>query len=333
MILKSYEVENNINNISKFNLILIYGENIGLKDSLKKKIIELHRNSEIINLYQEDLSKNKNILINEIVNDSLFVKSKLIIINQTNEKIINDIEDFIDSQKDLKIVLVADMLDKRSKLRSLFEKDKRLVSIPCYNDNEITLRKLIQNELRDFKNLNSNTINMIITYSNENRKAIMNNLDKIKIFFDKKNILDEDLEILLNTDKNIQFENIRDATLDGNKEKLNNLLGNFSFTIEDTYLYLNLINYRLQKLLEIHKLKSKEEQIGDTLNRLRPPIFWKDKPTYLKLIKKWDKSRVLDAIYYLAKVDNKIKNNSNIDRLTMVKNSITNICSNSWTYF
>ena len=149
----------------------------------------------------------------------------------------------------------------------------------------------------------------------------------------KKNILDEDLEILLNTDKNIQFENIRDATLDGNKEKLNNLLGNFSFTIEDTYLYLNLINYRLQKLLEIHKLKSKEEQIGDTLNRLRPPIFWKDKPTYLKLIKKWDKSRVLDAIYYLAKVDNKIKNNSNIDRLTMVKNSITNICSNSWTYF
>ena len=73
MILKSYEVENNINNISKFNLILIYGENIGLKDSLKK-IIELHRNSEIINLYQEDLSKNKNILINEIVNDSLFTE-------------------------------------------------------------------------------------------------------------------------------------------------------------------------------------------------------------------------------------------------------------------
>ena len=62
MILKSYEVENNINNISKFNLILIYGENIGLKDSLKKKIIELHRNSEIINLYQRTCPKIKIIL-------------------------------------------------------------------------------------------------------------------------------------------------------------------------------------------------------------------------------------------------------------------------------
>ena len=37
MIIKSFEIENNINNIFKFNFILIYGENIGLKEALKKK--------------------------------------------------------------------------------------------------------------------------------------------------------------------------------------------------------------------------------------------------------------------------------------------------------
>ena len=333
MILKSYELENNINNIIKFNLILIYGENIGLKESLKKKIISINKKSEVINLYQEDLLKNKKVLTSEIENISLFVESKLIIINQTTDKLINNIEEFANNEQKIKIVLIAEPLDKRSKLRSFFEKDNNLAVIPCYNDNEITLKKLIKTELKDFKNLDSNTINSIINYSNTNRKTVMNNLDKIKIFFEKKIILDEDLEILLNTDKNVHFENIRDAALEGNKNKLNDLFGTFTFTIEDTHLYLNLINYRLHKLLEIHREKSGGEQIDETLNRIKPPIFWKDKPTYLNLLNKWDKRRVLDAIHYLGKVDNNIKNNSNVDKPTQIKNSITNICSNSWNYF
>lgn len=333
MILKSYELENNINNIIKFNLILIYGENIGLKESLKKKIISINKKSEVINLYQEDLLKNKKVLTSEIENISLFVESKLIIINQTTDKLINNIEEFANNEQKIKIVLIAEPLDKKSKLRTFFEKENNLAVIPCYNDNEITLKKLIKTELKDFKNLDSNTINSIINYSNTNRKTVMNNLDKIKIFFEKKIILDEDLEILLNTDKNVHFENIRDAALEGNKNKLNDLFGTFTFTIEDTHLYLNLINYRLHKLLEIHREKSGGEQFDETLNRIKPPIFWKDKPTYLNLLYKWDKRRVLDAIHYLGKVDNNIKNNSNVDKPTQIKNSITNICSNSWNYF
>ena len=326
MIVKSFEIEKNINIISKFKLVLIYGENIGLKDSLKKKLIIFNKEAEIINLYQEDFTKN------EIENISLFVEQKLILINQANEKNLDNIEDLKVNDLNLKIILFADILDKKSKLRSYFEKNNNLAIIPCYNDTEITLRKLIQFELRDFKNLNSNIINMIITYSNLNRKTVINNLDKIRTYFEKKIITDKELDALLNIDKDELFENIRDAALEGNKHKLNSLLDNFVFSNEDAHMYLNAINYRLLRLLEIHK-KSNGESFDVAINSIRPPIFWKDKSIYKKLLKTWDLSRVLEAVNYLSKIDNYIKKNSRLDKLTMVKNSITNICANSWTYF
>ena len=151
MILKSFEVENNIQNALKFKFILIYGENIGLKDVLKKKIINSDNDADIVNLYQEDIAKNKDILLAEVKNISLFKQKKIIILNQINEKLFSEIDSLLDSKEDIRIILIGDILDKKSKLRSLFEKGTSLAVIPCYNDNDITLKKLIQNELRGSK--------------------------------------------------------------------------------------------------------------------------------------------------------------------------------------
>ncbi len=333
MILKSFEIENNIKNIIKFNFILIYGENVGLKDVLKKKIISLYKDIEIINLYEEDITKNKDVIINEVKNVSLFASNKLIIINQINERILPDIEYLFENKGDVKIVLMADLLDKRSKIRNIFEKETDLAVIPCYHDNDITLRKIIQTELKDYKNLNSNTINMILNFSNSNRKTIINNLEKIKSFYEKKILSEESLEKLLNSDRNELFENIRDAALDGNEIKLNSLLNNYAFANEDAYLYLNSINFRLIKLLDIHNHNKSLNDLNLTISKFKPPIFWKDKPVFLNLLQKWDKQRVISALRYLGEIEKKIKSNTNLNNLTAIKNSITNICSNRWTYF
>ncbi len=333
MILKSFEIENNIQIIAKFKFILIYGENIGLKEVLKKNIIKLKNEAEIINLYQEDIIKNKDVILNEVKNISLFMQEKLIIVNQVNEKLLTEIEYLLNSKEDVKIIFIGDLLDKKSKLRNLFEKDSNLAIIPCYNDNDITLRKVVQSELKEFKNLNSNTINMILSYSNFNRKTILNNLEKIKLFYDNEVLSEDSLEILLNSDRNEMFENIRDAALSGDKTKLNDLFNNFTFSNEDSFLYLNMINYRLIKLLDIHKQNANNNDLNVTLNKMRPPIFWKDKPVFLKLLKKWDKQSVIDALRYVGRTEEKIKKNSTINNLTMIKNSITNICTNSWIYF
>ncbi len=333
MILKSFEIENNIQKIHQYKFILIYGENIGLKETLKKKVVSLNRKAEIINLYQEDINKNKNIIINEIKNISLFSEEKIIVINQANEQILTELDNILQSKEKIKIVFIADLLEKKSKLRTTFEKEKDLAIIPCYNDNDITLRKLVNSELKEFKNVNFNAINMILNYSNQNRKTILNNLDKIKTFYNKKVLSEDSLETLLNSDRNEFFENIRDASLIGDKTKLNNLLSNFAFSNDDAFFYLNMINFRLIKLLEIHKVNDDFDDFNVAITKMRPPIFWKDKPVYLKLLKRWHKQSILEALEYLGHTEEKLKKNSSLNSLTMVKNSILNICSNSWTYF
>ncbi len=333
MILKSFEVEKNIKILLKYRIMLIYGENIGLKESFKEKIISLFKDAEIVNLYNEDISKNKDIVINEAKNISLFTKNKVIIFNQASDKVLSDIQYILKNEKQTNIILFADILEKKSKLRSFFEKEKTIALIPCYSDNEITLRRLVQSELKNYKNLNNDVVTMVINYSNLDRKNIMSNLEKIKIYFEKRILSQNELETLLNTDRNEFFENIRDAALNGEKSRLNGLFDNFVFNKEETFLYLNAINQRLIKIKEIQDQNDMHNNLELALNKMRPPIFWKDKPTYMKLLKKWDKKRVLEAIIYLGKIEKEIKNNSSIDHLAIVRNSITNICSNSWTYF
>ena len=313
--------------------MLIYGENIGLKEIFKEKIISLLKDAEIVNLYDEDISKNKDIIINEAKNISLFTKNKVIIFNQASDKVLSDIQYILKNEKQTNIILFADILEKKSKLRSFFEKEKTIALIPCYSDNEITLRRLVQSELKDYKNLNNDVVTMVINYSNLDRKNIMSNLEKIKIYFEKRILSQNELETLLNTDRNEFFENIRDAALNGEKSRLNGLFDNFVFNKEETFLYLNAINQRLINIKEIQDQNDMHNNLELALNKMRPPIFWKDKPTYMKLLKKWDKKRVLEAIIYLGKIEKEIKNNSSIDQLAIVRNSITNICSNSWTYF
>ena len=92
MIFKSYLVENDLSLLKDKNIILLYGENTGLKDDLKRNIIENNINREIIKLNQDDILKNNFLLDNEIMNLSLFNNKKIILIDNITDKFFNLIE-------------------------------------------------------------------------------------------------------------------------------------------------------------------------------------------------------------------------------------------------
>ncbi len=333
MIIKSYLIEKNINQLKQYKFILIYGPNDGLKKTLKNKIISNFKDTDILNLYQEDLNKNQDILINECKNDSLFLRNKTIIMNQSNDKLLSSIEYLKKTNHNNIIVLLSEILDKKSKLRSLFEKEKNFATIPCYEDSEITLKRIVSDDLKEFKNLNNESMNMILNYSGLNRNSVNSNLEKIKVYFRNKIIEKEKLETLLNSDRDETFDKIRDAALNGDKTYLNELINNFSFTKDQSYYYLNTINFRLNKMLEILNNKKNYISLEETINNIKPSIFWKDKPIFNKMINKWDKQRILEALKYLLETEIQMRKNTNLDQCTILKTAIINICSNSWNYF
>ena len=186
MIYKSYILENNDSLIKKNNSILFYGENLGLIEDFKKRIKKLNNNKEFINFNQDEILKNEDLLLDEIQNVSLFGKEKIFFVNHVSDKIFKIVEKILNKNIDSNIFLFAGLLEKKNKIRNYFEKSKQFGIVPCYSDNEISLKKIVLSKLKDFQGLNPYNLNLILESCNLDRMKLMNELDKIEIFFVNK---------------------------------------------------------------------------------------------------------------------------------------------------
>ena len=324
MITKSYLVEKDIKLLTRFNSILFYGENIGLKKEFKKKIKNLYEKSLILNYIQDEVL-NTEILPNEIGNISLFEDKKIIFIENVNDKIYPLFEDVIKNIGNNKIIFFADILDKKSKLRNKFEKSKEFNSIACYADNDISIRKIILDRLSNFKGLTSQNINLILENSNLDRARVQNELDKIISCFQDKIIDNEKLEMLLDAKINDDFSKLKDEALVGNKNNTNRLLSDTRLDAEKNVLYLNIINQRLNKLHEVSSL-SKETNLETALNTIKPPIFWKDKTKFIEQSKRWNSYKITTALNKTYNLEIKIKSSAETNKNILIKKLLVELC-------
>lgn len=324
MIFKSYLVENNIKILDK-KLILFYGENIGLKNDFKNNLIKVFKNDEIIRLNQEEIIKNKNKLFNEINNISLFEKKKTFLIENINDKILEILLE-LDATgiTDNKIYLFSDILDKKSKLRAFFEKSKKYGVVACYPDNELGVRKIIQEKLKEFKGLNQHTIELIVENCNLNRVKLNNEIEKIKAFFQNKILDEEKLINLLDARINDDFDNLKNAAITGDLEKTNKLLSDTIIENEKNVFYLNSINQTLNRLIQVCDINVDDIEIA--INQLRPPVFWKDKPIFKNQAKIWSKEKIKKMLDETHKLEMTIKSNSVVKKNILLKKIIVDLC-------
>lgn len=322
---KSYIIEQDIKKIDK-NLVLFYGENVGLKSELKSKIRKAYMNFESLRYDCDELVKNESIIHNEINNISLFEKEKYFIIEQASDKILHLIEKLEKNIFNSKIFLFAEILDKKSKLRNLFEKSNKCGAVACYKDNEITIRKIIQNKLKDFKGINSTIINVILESSNLDRMKVNNELEKIVTHFSSKELELEKIKALLNHNINEDFNLLRDCAFLGNKTRTGKLLDDTIIEDDKSIYYLSVINQRLYKLKDIIEA-SKKSSLHDALEKLKPPIFWKDKPNFLEQAKKWNTTKIKELLNKTYDFEIIIKKNSQITKNILVKKLMLDICN------
>ena len=152
----------------------------------------------------------------------------------------------------------------------------------------------------------------------------MNELSKIKLYFQTKKIETSKLGILLDANIIDDFTHLRDSALIGNKLKTNKLLSDTVIDKDKNVYYLNSINQRLFRLKEIKELNNKN--LKEAVDFLKPPIFWKDKPKILEQIKKWDNKKINSALSKTYNVEIEIKSNSDIDKSIIMRQLLIDIC-------
>ena len=310
MIIKSFEI--NKINLSLNNLFLFYGKNEGFKSEITKNIIKNKNN--ILNYEEKEILENKDNFIENLLTKSLFDEKKIIIIKRSTDKILGIIEDLCSKKiEDIIIILNADNLEKKSKLRSFFEKSKKLVCVPFYPDNEQTLSKLTYNFFKN-KNISISqaNINLIINKCNGDRETLINELNKIEYYSKNgKKINSEDIIKLTNLNENHSVSELVDNCLAKNKKQIINILNENNFNNEDCILIARSFLNKSKKILQLSKELEKNKNIELTISSAKPPIFWKDKEITKKQLNQWKPKNIKKLIYNLSKIELLIKKNLN----------------------
>jgi len=312
MIVKSFEI-NKINNSHK--IFLFYGENEGHKNEIiEDKFKKRYTNS--IYVYEEnEILKNQENFFNEILSKSFFEKEKLIIINRTTDKIKNLIDEIIEKKiDDIIIILNSNSLEKKSKLRILFEKNKDLMCVPFYADNNQTLNSIINFFFREKKiSISQQLINVLIERSRGDRKNLRNELQKIESFaLNKKSINFQEIIKLTNLADNYSASELIDHCLAKNTKKTVTILNENNYSDEDNMIIIKTLLNKLKRLLKIHDLIDEKSNIDQAVSSFKPPIFWKDKPIVTQQLKSWGKKELKDLIFESNSVELLIKKNSAI---------------------
>ena len=310
MIIKSFEISKI--NLGLNNLFLLYGKNEGFKNEVTKNIIKNKNN--ILNYEEKEILENKDNFIENILTKSLFDEKKTIIIKRSTDKILGIIEN-LNSKKleDTTIIVNADVLEKKSKLRILFEKDKKLVCVPFYPDNDQTLSKLTHNFLKN-KNIliSQSNINSIINKCNGDRETLLNELNKIEYYSKNgKKISSEDIIKLTNLSENHSVTELVDNCLAKNKKKIINILNENNFNNEDCIIIVRTLLNKSKKILKLSNDYENNNNIDLTISSAKPPIFWKDKEITKQQIYKWKPDNIKKLIYKISEIELLVKKNLN----------------------
>ena len=310
MILKTFDL-NEITDKAIF--FLLYGKNEGLKTECINEILKKN-DGKIFNYDEKQIKDEVENFYENILSGSLFENSKIIIINRASDKILEIIQELITRNiTNTKIIINADILEKKSKLRSLFEKKQDLICIPTYPDNNNTLSKLSAAFFRKENiTISQQNINLIVEKCNGDRSNLKNELSKIKNYLiNKKKISSEEILKIINLSENYELSELVDNCLAKNKNKISNILNENNYNTDDCMIILRTFLSKAKRILKLAIQLEQNKDINKTINSARPPVFWNDKEIVKIQLNKWKPNQIKKLINDISNIELEIKNNYN----------------------
>ena len=213
---------------------------------------------------------------------------------------------------EIKIVLICSVLDKKSKLRNLFEKEKDLISIAFYSDNNQALATIAKSFfLAKNVSISQESIDLLVNRANGERKNLNNELTKIESYLtNKKKISVEEIHTLTNLSENYSINQLVDNCLAKNKSRAIYILNENNFSFEEAIIIIRTFLIKAKRLIKLNQNLQENKNIDKTIVSFKPPIFWKDKELVKNQIKIWTLDNTYKLMEEINKVELNIKKNS-----------------------
>ena len=324
MIIKSFELEK----LKSLNLKihLIYGNNEGIKEDVIKNSYIKNFTGEILKYDEQEILNNKDEFLSSIFTKSLFENEKLVIISRATEKLFAIINIILEGEfLETKIIIKSTNLEKKSKLRNLFEKEKQLICTPVYEDDSRSLNFIINNFLKEHKfNLSQEIKNILIERSKGDRINLKNELSKLKnLQISKTKLNIEDVLKLSNLAENYSVFELSDNYLAKNSKKVSNILNENNYSSDDCILIIRTILSKAKRLLKLKNEIDNNTNIDQAISSFKPPIFWKEKDILKKQAQSWTTNEVKEIIFKINDLEALIKKNTT-NSMLFVSNFVSN---------
>ena len=324
MIVKNYEIRKL--NINKFKLFLFYGKNDGLQNEILDDFFLKNFDGQVNKYDENEFILNNEIIISELLNKSLFDNQKILIISRGTDKILRLVKSILENELiDIKIIIKCGILEKKSKIRQFFEKEKNLVIVPFYEDDSKSLSIIISEFLNKEKiSISRESINLLIARASGDRNNLKTELDKILNYsISNKKIDYESIKKLTNLSENYSVLEIVESFLNKDKKKISKILNENNYSNEDCILILRTILSKSKRLMDIITRYNDTRNIDLVMNSMKPPIFWKEKESIKKQVNLWDLNDLKNQIYKVNDLELYIKSNSS-NSLKIISDFIIN---------
>ena len=313
MIIKLSDFLKNHETSKKF--YLLYGSNVGqieevINDTLKPKI-----SKNVYNYDESEILKKTDEFNENILNRSFFDDKKLIIINRSSDKILEIIKNLITKKiTETTIIIKANILEKRSKLRVFFEKSEETICVAFYEDNYQSLTIIAQNFFVKNKiKVSPQILNHLVEKSKKNRINLKNELNKIKTLYQSKPSIEfKDILKLTTSAENYEISELTDQCLAKNKKKTINIMNENISTTEGNILILKSFLFKLKRLKKLKNEIEKKKSQDQVISSFKPPIFWKDKVIIKKQLNTLSIKDIDNFIKKINELELLIKRNSSL---------------------
>jgi DNA polymerase-3 subunit delta len=312
MLIKPQELNLKKKDFFKGRIILLYGENQDLIKDLNEQIIIKFKDEQKIqkNIFEEDVIKNPENIINYYLNGSLFDENKnILIIKNCSDKIIETLNKIKNNLDNNTIIINSEILLKNSKLRQFGEYDKLAICIPCYQENLLDIKRFLTQQLQINKiQLPEKQIEIIISSSSLKRSKIKEVIEKINLYKNSEKITDRVIDEICTDIDLKKNDEIIDILLSKNQKNINQFISNMSNYEKNFMEIIIILRSFIIKILNIQN-NNKNLSIDERIERYKPPIFWKDKDRIKNILKIWNTNNLEKFLSNLNVIETEFKRN------------------------
>ena len=312
MLLKAQDLNLKKKDFFKEKIILLYGENQDLIKDLSGKIISnfLDENKIAKNIFEEDVIKNPENIINYYLNGSLFDDNKnILVIKNCSDKILEVINKIKNNINNNLIILNSEILLKNSKLRQFGEYDKLAICIPCYEENKFDIKKFLTQQLQiNNIQLSDSQSEAIINSSSLKRSKVKEVIEKLNLYKNSGKINDKIIEEICTDPDLKKNDEIIDILLSKNEKNINEFISNMSNYEKNFIEIIIILRSFIIKILDIQKNK-KNLSLDERIESYKPPIFWKDKDRIKNILKIWNTNNLEKFLSNLNIIETEFKRN------------------------